>query len=122
MNIDDKILQEQQKRIFAEKLNYYMTLNHKQQDDIVNDLGINKSTISTWCRGTKMPRVNAIQALADYFNIGISDLIEENATKPTDNDRLNEFIELCSQLNDDELDIIETLIDSLLSKRNKSKN
>lgn len=77
MNSEDKVLQEQQKKIFAQKLNYYMALNHKQQDDIVNDLGINKSTISTWCRGVKMPRVNAIQALADYFNISISDLIEE---------------------------------------------
>lgn len=77
MNSDDKILQEQQKKIFSKKLNYYMKLNHKQQDDIINDLGINKSTISTWCRGAKMPRVNAIRLLADYFNIGISDLIEE---------------------------------------------
>ena len=77
MNSEDKVLQEQQKKIYAQKLNYYMALNHKQQDDIVNDLGINKSSISTWCRGVKMPRVNAIQALADYFNISISDLIEE---------------------------------------------
>lgn len=119
MNVDDKFLQEQQKKIFAKKLNYYMTLNHKQQDDIVNELGINKSTISTWCRGIKMPRVNAIQTLADYFNIGISDLIEDKANKPTNNDRLNEFVELCSQLNDDDLDIIETLIDSLIKKHEK---
>lgn len=85
MNNDDKLIQEQQKRIFSKKLNYYMALNHKQQDDIINDLGINKSTISTWCRGTKMPRVNAIQILADYFNIGISDLIEDKDNTPSIN-------------------------------------
>lgn len=41
--------------IFSKKLNYYMLLNNKHQDDIVSDLGMNKSTISTWCRGLKMP-------------------------------------------------------------------
>ncbi len=80
MSTEDKLIQEQHKKVFAKKLNYYMTLNHKQQDDIVNDLGINKSTISTWCRGIKMPRVNAIQMLADYFNINISDLVEDKHT------------------------------------------
>ncbi len=76
----DEELREQHKKIFAKKLNYYMHLNHKQQDDIVNDLGINKSTISTWCRGVKMPRVNAIQALADYFGVTIADFLDNNLT------------------------------------------
>ena len=82
MNNDDKI-QEQHKKIFSKKLNYYMQLNHKQQDDIVNDLNINKSTISTWCRGVKMPRVNAIQALADYFGVSITDFLVDDYNAPT---------------------------------------
>ena len=60
-----------------------MQLNHKQQDDIVNDLNINKSTISTWCRGVKMPRVNAIQALADYFGVSITDFLVDDYNAPT---------------------------------------
>lgn len=57
------------KKVFAEKLNYYMNINNKNQDDIVKDLGINKSTISTWCRGVKMPRIDAIKKLANYFKV-----------------------------------------------------
>lgn len=82
LNTDEE-LKKQHKKIFAKKLNYYMNLNHKQQDDIVNDLGINKSTISTWCRGVKMPRVNAIQTLADYFGVTIADFLDNNLTPPS---------------------------------------
>lgn len=59
----------------------------------------------------------ALNVSVDYFYSDYAGII--NNAKPTDNDRLNEFIELCSQLSDDELDIIETLIDSLLSKHGK---
>lgn len=111
--------EQSEKDIFSNNLNRLMQLNGKSQIDLIEDLGINKSTISTWCRGTKMPRMGTIQTLADYFGVRKSDLIEEKLAKPTNNDRLNEFIELCSRLNDDDLDIIETLIDSLIKKHDK---
>lgn len=60
------------KKVFAEKLNYYMNINNKNQDDIVKDLGINKSTISTWCRGIKMPGIDAIKKLANYFKVSLA--------------------------------------------------
>lgn len=44
-----------------------------------------------------------------------ADYIKDYKPKQT-NPRLNEFIELCSQLTDDELDIIENLINSMLDK------
>ncbi len=103
MNNDDK-LKEKHKIIFSRKLNYYMQLNHKQQDDIVNDLGINKSTISTWCRGLKMPRVNAIQALADYFGVSITDLLtEENKTESDSklNDIDEEILNIFNRLSEE---------------------
>ena len=68
---------EREKQIFSDNLNYYMKKNDKTQTDIIVDLSINKSTISTWCNGTKMPRMGTIQRLADYFGIKKSDLVEE---------------------------------------------
>lgn len=72
---DDRV-----KQIFAANLNKYMALYGKTQTDLIIDLGINKSTISTWCSGKKMPRMGTIQTLADYFGISKSDLIEEKIT------------------------------------------
>ena len=63
--------------IFAANLNYYMEKYGKTQTDLIADLGVNRSTISTWCRGEKMPRMGTVQTLADYFGIRKSDLIED---------------------------------------------
>lgn len=66
-----------ERKVFANNLNYYMKACGKNQADLITDLGINKSTISTWCKAKKMPRMGTIQTLADYFGINKSDLIEE---------------------------------------------
>lgn len=65
------------KKIFSKNLNYYMHITGKNQTDIVNDLGFNKSAVSTWCNGTRLPRMDKVEALAKYFGINRSDLIEE---------------------------------------------
>lgn len=64
------------RKIFSENLNYFMSLNNKTQIDIINDLGFNKSSVSTWCNGTRLPRMDKVDALAKYFGISRSNLIE----------------------------------------------
>ena len=78
----DPMSDEKEKQIFADNLNYYMKKHGKTQADIISDLNINKSTISTWCNGTKMPRMGTIQTLADYFGIKKSDLVEKRNPLP----------------------------------------
>ncbi|MCI8483464.1 MAG: helix-turn-helix transcriptional regulator [Lachnospiraceae bacterium] len=71
------------KSIFSKNLRYYMDLNEKTQVDLINDLGINKSSISTWCNGTRLPRMDKVDMLAKYFHINRSDLIEDKSdTQP----------------------------------------
>ena len=65
------------RKIFSNNLNYYMKINNKIQDDLVKDLGLKTSTISSWCNGQKLPRMDKIALLADYFGIHFSKLIEE---------------------------------------------
>lgn len=74
------------KKIFSSNLRKYMSLNNKTQVDLINDLGFNKSAVSTWCNGTRLPRMDKVDALAKYFGIRSSDLIEdksESKIKPT---------------------------------------
>lgn len=68
---------EEQKRIFAKNLNYYISINDKKQNEIAKDLNINASTLNMWCKGNALPGMGKIQKLADYFRIGKSDLIDE---------------------------------------------
>lgn len=72
------------RKIFSKNLNYYMELNRKSQSDLVNDLGFNKSAVSTWCNGTRLPRMDKVDILAKYFHIQRSDLIEEKSTRDDD--------------------------------------
>lgn len=69
--------EEQYRRIFSRNLRHYMSINNKEQIDIINDLGFNKSAVSTWYNGTRLPRMDKVDALARYFGINRSDLIEE---------------------------------------------
>ena len=69
--------EEDYRKIFVKKLNYYMELNNKNQMDLMKDLGFSSSTVSNWCTGQKLPRMGKIQLLADYFGVNKSDLIED---------------------------------------------
>ena len=55
-----------------------MNIKGCKQSDIDRDLGINMSTISSWCNGVMIPRMEKIKMLADYFNINMSDLLEDD--------------------------------------------
>lgn len=68
---------EKQKRIFAKNLNYYISLNGKQQNEVAKDIGENPSTLNMWCKGNSLPGLGKIQKLADYFKIGKSDLTDD---------------------------------------------
>lgn len=70
------------RRIFTSKLKYYMQLHGKNQMDLMHDLNLSSSTVSSWCTGQKLPRMGKIQMLADYFGINKSDLIEEKNDIP----------------------------------------
>ena len=75
------MLDDRYKKIFAENLKYYMKLHNKNQADLINDLGFNKSSVSTWCNGTRLPRMDKVDILAKYFDINRSDLIEDKHTE-----------------------------------------
>ena len=67
---------------FSKNLKYYMELFNKTQSDLVNDLKLSQSTVSNWCTGTKLPRMNKIQMLADYFGVDKSDLLNNKDIPP----------------------------------------
>lgn len=102
------------REIFAKRLNYYMSINNKRQIDLVDDLGLNRSTVSTWCNGIKMPEMTKIDLLAKYFNINRSDLLEDKTEIETiaahhDGESWTE----------DELQAIEDFKAFIRSRRNK---
>ncbi len=72
--------EEEQKRIFSKNLNYYIEKSQKTQREIAAAIEVSPQTFNTWCQGIAIPRMGKVQRLADYFNIGKSDLIDDKST------------------------------------------
>lgn len=66
-----------QRKIFARNLNKYLEQYDKTQKEVADAIGVIPSTFNTWCLGIALPRMGKVQALADYFHINKSDLIED---------------------------------------------
>ena len=69
---------EKLKDIFAKNLKKYLEINGKNQVDLTNYMGVSPSTVSDWCNGAKMPRMDKIQAICNWLQVEKSDLLEEH--------------------------------------------
>ena len=71
------------KRIFAENLMRLMRQNREKQVDLARLLGVSKSTLSSYCSGRQMPRMDKIETLAHHFGVSRAELIgDEPAPLP----------------------------------------
>ena len=66
--------QNEEAKIFAENLSYYMKLHKVDRVMLANELGFKYTTVCDWCNGKVVPRKNKIKVLANYFSISESDL------------------------------------------------
>lgn len=74
-NMDAK----KQREIFSRNLNYYMERDGKNTADLAADLSFPFSTVSDWVHGKKYPRMDKVQAIANYFGIMKSNLTEDTS-------------------------------------------
>lgn len=74
------------KTVFSENLKMYMALSGKSRKDVCEALGYSYFTLSDWVNGKKMPRMDKVEQLANYFGVLKSDLIEEKEKTATKND------------------------------------
>ena len=64
-------------RTFSKALNYYLSLKGKTQQDLINDLQYSSSTVSQWCNGKNIPRMDRITDIATYLGIDKTDLLKD---------------------------------------------
>lgn len=69
--------------VFSKNLRAYMDKHGKTQKDIAKAIGVSSPTVHDWMYGNIFPRMAKIEALASYFGISKSDLIEERPILPT---------------------------------------
>lgn len=74
-------------RIIAKNLRRLLIERDKTQADLVRDLKLNKGTVSSWCNGTRIPRMDKVDMLCKYLNCTRSDLLEEHKGSPLEDER-----------------------------------
>lgn len=93
---------EEQKRIFAENLRYYLDQHGYTQIEVAEKIGVSQQRFSSWCAGRAIPRMDKIQALADFFGIPKSYLIDERSHTPSSSYYVNpETARIAQQIYDD---------------------
>lgn len=66
-------------KTFAKALTYHLNLKGKTQQDLINDLHYSSSTVSQWCTGKNIPRMDRIEAIAQYLGVDKTDLLRDPA-------------------------------------------
>lgn len=104
--MDDE-LKSQMRSDFATALEYYMQQDNVNQQDLISALRLNKSTISNWVNGRRMPRPQFVRMLARYFHVSEEDMrrlparvTSEEHDKADITDKLNELVYLLSHTRD----------------------
>lgn len=62
--------------IFASNLKRLMADNRQRQVDIAKLLNVSKATVSAYCSGIQMARMDKLEMLSKHFGVSISELIE----------------------------------------------
>lgn len=88
------------------------------QEQLGEIAGASNKAVSTWEKGKAVPRMGAVQRMADYFGISKSDIIEDKENKPIPEDELgNELISLLSDLTPDEIVRVADFVSGLKAAR-----
>ena len=118
---------------FAKLLKYYLNLNGKTQSDMVNALGYDKSTVSGWCSGARVPKLDTIIDIANYLHVEPGDLIVEGDSEPSyyfdeetaqkaqeifENKQLSLLFDAARDADPEDLETVHTM---LMALKNKEK-
>lgn len=102
-------------RIIAKNLRRLLVEKDKNQADLCRDLNLNKGTVSSWCNGTRIPRMDKIDALCRYLGCTRSDLMEERRRTPLEEER-NKLIRLAMIADIENVKTALILLDALETK------
>ena len=111
-------------------------LNGKTQRDLASALKFDKSTVSSWCSGTRVPKIDVIIDIANYLHVTPGNLITKSNTskdyyylnKKTKeiaqeiykNEELALLFDAARDASPEDLQIVYTML-SVLKKNKKNK-
>lgn len=68
--------------IIAQNITDLLESRGKTQFDLAEYMEVSQATISNWCNGIKMPRMDKIDRICEFFGVKRSQLMEPGAHEP----------------------------------------
>lgn len=79
------------RELFSRRLRELLEARDMNQNELAKVLHVSESTVGKWTLGKSMPRtMGVIQQIADFFNVGKSYLLEEDAAPGSHDDHMTE--------------------------------
>lgn len=121
-------------KLFADNLNRYLTKSDMTQAELAKLVNVSTASVSNWCKGIKMPRIDKIDKICDIFGCEHSDLMEEKRTALSpettftdnsiteivnfllDNPECKEFFSALCNLGKEDILLLKQILDRLIQK------
>lgn len=105
---------DESKKIMAENIKRYMEIRGVTNQQLCDALDFKYTTFMDWIKGVTYPRIGKVEAMANYFGILKSDLIERKTERDWEMQRNNDIIAdaVIKMRTDSEF---FTLVDSLMA-------
>ena len=101
------------KTVMANNLKRQMRIKGVSAKELSATLKFPYTTVLSWLKGENYPRIDKIEAMADYFGILKSDLIEDKKEQPAESElspKRKAFLDKVMQMSDAELDRLEQIL------------
>ena len=119
------------KKIFQKKFNRLLAEQQITQKEVAAICGASTSTVSTWSKGTNMPRMDKIERLANYFSLPKSYFIEDDhqpneftstlEADPFANQLFAAYGEVKKEFTQDDIDDIKMFMEMVAERKRKKK-
>lgn len=106
-------------KIFSNNLTRLLEQHGMKKVDLCKICNVSKSSITNWCNGIKIPRMDKIEIIANYFGVQKSDLLEEKTPLTEEDEKREKYADILARkimkLSPDNFQRALGYIDSLLS-------
>ena len=115
------------REIFVKNLRYLMDVTGITQADICRELEVSSATVSNWFNGSRYPRIDKMQRLADLLGVRYSTLTTENGLQSFEdqqrledlhqNPRLGLLFDRSRKMSHDDVEFMIQMADRILKER-----
>lgn len=101
---------------FCENLKRLLGERGVSMSELASSIGVAQSTISMWCAGQRVPKMNGVQAVADFFNVDWQEMLESDEDKKKQLEAAR-FAELFTRLDDHGKNLVMTILMAELKRK-----